>query len=296
MGESISHSAVESYTLCRRKFYYGYTLDLQRETESVSLTEGSLGHEVLGTFYKSILKAGDTVKEQQDHFWYALEDAREFFKAQDYSPNPKRRDLEDTLFEEYFSQEPFVRKGWRILAVEKKFKLYYNEDRDSLPFVIDLIALDPKGKTVIIDHKFMYNFISYQEADLMPQIPKYMAGVRALGFAVDYGVYNMLRTRKDAREVCDTMKLKPNDTRVQRTFMEQIGVADEIAQRKKLPVDVQEATSYRTANKMVCQMCSFRDLCSEELAGGNVELSLKYEYKKREHGSGKFDGPNVIHN
>lgn len=295
-GKSVSHSAVESYTLCRRKYYYGYVLGIERVQESASLTEGSLGHATLEVFYKTILKAGNKKANQKKAVPAALKAAEEFFDSADYKPNTRRRDLRDTLFEHYFPHEQFVAKGYQILAVEKKFKLYYDDEGSSLPFVIDLIVKDPRGKTVIVDHKFMYNFISHDEAELMPQIPKYIAGVRALGLPADYGMYNMLRTRKDAKEVCDTMKVRPSKTRIERSFVEQIGVASEIIARQGLSVEEQEATSYRTANKMVCQSCSFKFLCSEELSGGNVEMSLRTEYKKRERSGGAFDGKDVIHN
>ena len=78
------------------------------------------------------------------------------------------------------------------------------------------------------------------------------------------------------------MILKPNNTRIVTTFMEQLGVAAEIQALKELPLETQEKRAYRTANKMICQSCSFRDLCSTELMGGNVELMKKTEYKIRE--------------
>jgi hypothetical protein len=78
------------------------------------------------------------------------------------------------------------------------------------------------------------------------------------------------------------MLLKPNPARVKTTFLEQIHVADEVQALKSLPIEKQEERAFRVANKMVCQSCSFRDLCSTELIGGNVELMLRTEYKIRE--------------
>ena len=101
-----------------------------------------------------------------------------------------------------------------------------------------------------------------------------------------YGAYNMLRTRKLKTPAADSMQyfmiLKPNKDRVLNTFMEQLGVAAEIQALKELPIEDQSKRAYRTANKMVCQSCSFRDICSTELMGGNTELMLKTEYKLRE--------------
>ena len=96
----------------------------------------------------------------------------------------------------------------------------------------------------------------------------------------------MLRTRKLKEPAPDSMNyfmiLKPNAERVLNTFMEQIGVAAEIQALKELSLEEQASRAYRTANKMVCQSCSFKDICSTELIGGNVELMKKTEYKIRE--------------
>jgi hypothetical protein len=59
-------------------------------------------------------------------------------------------------------------------------------------------------------------------------------------------------------------------------------VAAEIQALKELSLEEQSKRAYRTANKMVCQSCSFRDICSTELIGGNTQLMLKTEYKIRE--------------
>jgi len=75
------------------------------------------------------------------------------------------------------------------------------------------------------------------------------------------------------------MLLKPNTERVLNTFMEQLGVAAEIQALKELELDDQNRRAYRTANKMVCQSCSFKDICSTELVGGNVELMKKLSTK-----------------
>ena len=149
-----------------------------------------------------------------------------------------------------------------------------------------MIVKGLEGRIVVIDHKFVYDFYTPEQTDLQPQIPKYIGALRALEYDVAYGAYNMLRTRKVKTPTADGnnyfMILKPNAERVLNTFMEQLGVAAEIQALKELSLDDQNKRAYRTANKMVCQSCSFRDICSTELVGGNVELMKKTEYKIRE--------------
>jgi hypothetical protein len=290
---SVSHSEVDSYLLCRRKHYYGYGLSLERINTSNSLATGTAGHRVLEAFYAHILSLGDTASEQKESFDVALDRARTVYQEiidEGYEDAPNRATLYDMLFNEewgYFANEFMVNNGWRILAVEAEFSLIYDTETDSrYPFVVDLLVQDPEGRYVVIDHKFVYDFYTPEQTDLQPQIPKYIGALRAMNHEIVYGAYNMVRTRKLKTPTPDSMTyfmiLKPNTDRVLNTFMEQLGVAAEIQALKELPLEDQNRRAYRTANKMVCQSCSFRDICSTELIGGNTELMMKTEYKIRE--------------
>ena len=77
------------------------------------------------------------------------------------------------------------------------------------------------------------------------------------------------------------MEFNPNPTRVERTFLEQIGVAEEIQARDAMPIEMVERTAWRTANKMVCQNCQFRAICVEELRGGNIKAALANDYEPK---------------
>jgi len=290
---SVSHSEVDSYLLCRRKHYYGYGLSLERITQSNSLATGIAGHKILEVFYKYILDHGITAEEQQQVKQEAFDAALKAYEdivEDGYEDADRRATLHDLLFNEdygYFANEFFVNRGWRVLGVESEFNLLYDDDTQaSYPFVVDLIVQDPDGNYAVIDHKFVYDFYTPEQTDLQPQIPKYIGALRALGHEVSYGAYNMLRTRKLKQPTPEStnylMLLKPNNDRIVNTFMEQLGVAAEIQALKELPLEEQDKRAYRTANKMVCQSCSFRDLCSTELMGGNVELMKKTEYKIRD--------------
>lgn len=278
---SVSHSEVDSYLLCRRKHYYGYTKSLQRVRESAALAMGSAGHKVLEEFYTAIVRG--------DNFDEALEEAKftadELRQQVDIPAN--RANIFDVLFDFYFPNEPFVKEGYEILAVEKEFNLKYDEENDlSYPFVVDLIVKAPDGKTVVVDHKFVYDFYNYEASIMQPQIPKYIGALRALNYKIDHGMYNMIRTRKlkepDFASMCQRLDVKPEPERVRQVFTEQIAVASEIQYIKNMPEELQAAQAFRVANKMVCQSCSFLDVCRTELSGGNVKLMIQTEYKIRE--------------
>lgn len=278
---SVSHSEVDSYLLCRRKHYYGYTKSLQRVRESSALAMGTAGHAILETFYKSVME-GATFHHALE---FASDHADELRQQVDIPAN--RANIFDTLFDIYFPNEPFVNEGYEILGVEKQFNLEYDEENKlQYPFVVDLIVRSPEGKVIIVDHKFVYDFYTYDASIMQPQIPKYIGALRALNYKIDHGMYNMIRTRKmkemDVTNMVQLLDVKPEPQRVVNVFTEQIAVANEIQKIKLLPEELQDAAAYRVANKMVCQSCSFLDICRTELVGGNGKLMIETEYKIRE--------------
>lgn len=286
---SVSHSEVDSFLLCRRKHYYGYVKSYQRVRESSSLAMGSAGHRVLEVFYKTILDAGTTLADQAKAVTKATLAAKQEmdYLAREVEIPSNRANIFQTLNDFYFPNEPFVANGWLVQGVEKQFNLEYDAENNlQYPFVVDLIVVSPEGQTVVVDHKFVYDFYTYEASIMQPQIPKYIGALRALNYKIDYGMYNMVRTRKmkesDFTSMCHLLAVKPEPIRVKQVFMEQIGVANEIARLSSLSDEERDAVSFRVANKMVCQSCSFLDLCRTELTGGNSKLMIETEYKIRE--------------
>jgi hypothetical protein len=76
--------------------------------------------------------------------------------------------------------------------------------------------------------------------------------------------------------------LRPNGTRVQTTFLEQIDAARQLVEVKAQPIEEQNRLALRVANKMVCQSCSFKDICISDLNGENSQLLIDNEYVIRE--------------
>lgn len=202
----ISHSRVESYLSCRRKDFYGYQYPtaegrgIRRVTVSNSLGLGTAVHRILAAFYSAILEAGDTKAAQAERFEEAVDVAyqeMEAIKAEGFEDAGGRITELDVLIRRYFDNEPFVKYGYVVLAVEAEFNLEYDTDADaSLPFVIDLILRDPTLRIVVVDHKTAYRLYSEETLKILPQIPKYIAGLRALGKPVAYGMYNVIRTER----------------------------------------------------------------------------------------------------
>lgn len=299
---SVSHSRVEAFLRCRRQEYYGYGRKLQRIETSTALALGSAIHSVLEALYSTVLAAGLNKRAQKkaypDGVKAALSQVDELYKD-GFVDSEKRAPLR-LIIENYLQREPFIDNAWReddsrqwlIMAVEKEFSLVWDdEDNAQYPFIIDLIAKDPDGYMIVIDNKGVYDFYRHEDAQLMPQIPKYIGALRALGYKVgNYGVYNMLRTRPapktTKRALSDWAFLLSFDvsaTRVQRSFMEQVVASRMVHDLDRLDPETRDLQALRINNTDICnRMCDFKDLCVEELRGGNTAILMRTEFKVKE--------------
>lgn len=79
----------------------------------------------------------------------------------------------------------------------------------------------------------------------------------------------------------DTLPVVMSTVRIERTLREQFTVAERILARQSLSPEERDLLAVRTANNMVCKSCSFRDLCSAELAGDDTRIIME-DYEVRD--------------
>lgn len=283
---SVSHSEVEAYLTCRRKHYYSYVLRLEKNVGSAGQARGSVGHAVLEAFYKHFVGHGIEVWDE------ALADAYQTFRDKtrwNIVDDAQHLKLKEILFDWYFPFEPYVSKGYRILQVEETYRLLYDEELDiSNTFVVDMVVEDPRGKVAIVDHKFLNDFYTRFAAELQPQLPKYIAAMRGLNHKVNYGEYNMLRTRplkKSGNTLSDRLQqitIEASTNRILRSWDEQMDVAEEITLLRTEPVEEIERRAWRVGSDHVCKFCDFRSLCIADLNGDATGLLKHTEYKVKE--------------
>ena len=291
---SVSHSRVEAYLQCQRKEYYSYGMKLQLKKTSLALGLGSAVHECREVLYRHVLSAGPNLKRQRDIYPAAVEKMLEHIEKlykEGWEDSPKRAPLRDILTN-YLAHEPFIDNAWAddsrqwlVLAVEAEFNFEYDpENQGRYPFVVDLILKDPRGRMVVVDHKGAYDFYSEVEVDLKPQIPKYIGALRALGYKIHSGMYNLLRTRpapvKTKRKPEDwtkTMPVEASPTRIERTIEDQLVIAGTLLDLDRVTPEEREQLAVRSAagTDICTRMCDFRELCIAQLRGDNTAILMK---------------------
>ena len=299
---AVSHSRVEAYQSCKRKEFYSYSRKLQKKETSLALHLGTTLHECLQVLYSHVLSAGPNLDRQRKIYPEAVllmwEHVDKLYR-EGWEDSEKRATLREIL-EGYLQREPFIDRGWDtdtrqwlILAVEKEFNFEYDpETKSQYPFVVDLIAKAPNGRLIVVDHKGLFGFYNEEDAELKPQIPKYIGALRALGYKIHSGMYNMLRTRpapktkkRTAKEWTDTLPVEATVQRITRTMEEQITNAYELMVLDEMEPEERDRLAVRTAaGTDTCKkFCDFRDLCTAELSGRSTAIMLKsrFEPKKK---------------
>jgi hypothetical protein len=258
---------------------------LEPKQYSDGLYRGIAGHSGQEFFWKAI-QEGSTI---EDAATVGLRAVSEYA----LKPNPKYDILEDLttrILPRYFFEvaSELINSGWRVKAVEKTYRL---EIEDLVyPFKPDLILSSPTNENFVWDHKFLYNFYTARQVDLMPQIPKYVGALRSLGFPVAGGKYNILRWRpvRDLSINANFRTLDGNtsDAKIAHTFMQQVKHMRKIQHYKTIPNEEWRAEVHlnRVLTTMICDKCPFHELCAQEIEGQNTRVLVAANFSPNTYG------------
>lgn len=280
----MSHSEIDTFLMCSRRHYYAHGEKLAPKRPSEALTTGINGHEVLEVFFKTLQATHD----YDGSVGLARRLIEDQLRAGASMTSVAKISERLELFWEIYRERI---ESWEILHVEETFYVPV-DDHMQFPFKPDLVIRE-NGMIVVVDYKFIGDFYKADDMALMPQFPKYIGGLRALGIQARHGLYIMFRTRANLKSTNpdDLIRLevvKPTNARVQRTFYEQIQVTKGIVELKGLTLEEWERNVHRTSNKMVCSYCSFKDLCITELNGQSGQLMRETDFVPNTYG---YEGP-----
>lgn len=279
MPRIISNSEVTAYNECARRHWYQYNHSLQPRSYGIALTRGIIGHQVLEEYYRALLngcspdEASDTAQAKFALYiqQFIVANPTEFDKIEMLSDLMR-------LMKRYFT---FYRDNdnFTVLAVEETYiapmttGISYGMKLDVL---IQMLSGLYRGETVIMDHKFLYNFKSDDELSIDGQLPKYIKTVaESSGLHVTRGVFNQVRYRElkspDPEAIFRRTWVKPKREAKDQIWQEQLEASVEIVQNPRPP--------RRTLSPLVCKNCYFLQICRAELNGEPTETMKKIDYK-----------------
>jgi hypothetical protein len=194
VSTGISHSRAEAYLSCRRKDWYGYQFPteegkgIRRIGASSSLNMGTAIHSIAEVYYNSIMDGED---RETARAVAEVEYADIMAEFEDRGGNYAT--LEEV--KNRFLDNETLSDDHDILGVEMEFNLQ-TEDGE-FPFKVDILVRErDTGLIYVVDNKTGYYLYTEEQTEIMPQIPKYVGALRALGYKVAGGKYQIIRTQK----------------------------------------------------------------------------------------------------
>lgn len=280
MEIKISHSDVDSFNLCTRREYYGGRLGLRRKALSDSLTRGIMLHDIMESFFKGGMQESIGFQVLDE-----LLTGPDGYNHLEIIAEVKR------LYEFFLESE--VYKGWEPIAVEKKYALDLStpEDIDNgiqliYPFTVDMVMKNQFDEVVLVDHKTTYRWYTDKQIDLNMQLPRYAVALTQLNYGITKCAYLQFRHRyradADHTDVIRYEEFEPSMTRLNRGFEELQTTMRKIAYLRQQPLEVHDKHAVRTANNLVCNSCSYSELCIADLNGWDTGLLIKTGYEEAE--------------
>ncbi|MDA3833526.1 MAG: PD-(D/E)XK nuclease family protein [Spirochaetales bacterium] len=317
--KTTSYSELRTWTTCRKQWYWKYVLRITPKRVIKAPYFGTLGHMGLEMLYTNFTMneidyslTGHVKANYIDSQKLFDEDIESFMKVKDDVMQVLRN------YDEYYGVTG-GREEFRVVETEYRFEIPLPRNPVRLMGYIDMIVEDTDNKLWIMEHKFPKAFKDPEWTDMDGQIGAYQYAVRRSGFPVVGTIYNQsvqkfpkipklnnngAMSRANIYTTWETykdelvaqgldpaeyegMKDKLNnkdffrrhqiyrgETEIERFADDMNGKIFDMAHSCK--------HIYRTDNSMICNaMCSFKNLCSEELRGGDVEWIIDHDFEPK---------------
>jgi hypothetical protein len=252
---------------------FAWKLGLSPTEYSAPLNTGIIGHRVQSAYYKAKMDGYN----KEECIQAGMLELSKYMGGQ-YSDVISLITNRFLAYVMYYVHDPV-----EILAVEEPFTVQLTSDIAygfQPDVVVQYIGGPFVGSIAVWDHKWTYNFWTDNEVHFTSQLPKYMWGLRQLGYDVRHGFINQVRTReiKDpaSYQLFRRARTEPTEQRIENIMKVQLEMAEEIT---RLP---DNSTWFSKAphsiSRMNCKECFFRDPCNLMLEGRDPEQMLRVNY------------------
>lgn len=269
--KTISDSEVTAFQKCERVHMFSYGYNLRPTKASKPLRIGAIGHMMLEEFYLAKQKG------------FSLEKCISNAMCATIGIDDEQLPLVISRFL-MFAKSHYEHDDFTIVAVEKPFECELIEGTVNFLFVPDLVVQLPNGRYRVYEFKWGYNFWTNQEVYHLAQLPKYIWGLRKLGYDVQDGIISQLRYRPiknpSPSQLFRESIYGPKEVRLENIIEIQRQVAYKIMALP--PKEIWKETALPSLNKVTCKDCFFEIPCDQMLDGINPIKTLQINYEQRE--------------
>lgn len=276
-----SSSEVDTFLDCQRKHYYGFGMGIQRSSMEGALGFGVLGHKVWEAYYRS-LQSGSS---KDDAYYDAVSAISSEYQTGKYEASAMG--IVAQRFPEYIDWYGDDDKLFRVLGVESTFKVAIDSENE-LAFTVDLLIEylrgSFRGEVAPLDFKWTYNFWNNTEKDMHPQFPKYVWGLRKLGYPVQRAILDEIRYRDNAVDPFKRSPIPIPVIRADNVMEEHLKAQRQISSLTQLPLREYDEIATMRLNRKGCGNCEFNQICTMKLSGKDISKTLTAFYKERSYG------------
>lgn len=288
----ISYSKAQAFKSCEYKFWLAHVRKyaddsvkpgLMPNEKGEALRRGTHGHLMMEWFHNEVK---DTLEFPYDADQCSKIMASVIARGMIENAEDTGKVMRQMM---HYGANVFPHKNWRILEVEKEYRLQVGVDPITglmkvVPGTIDLVV-DISGTIVIIDHKFSADAYSDDRCEIEPQLPVYIGEMRALGIPARYGIYNFMRTRKmnNVEEQVVQKPVKPNDIRIQQSFSDHLVTIHKIILfQEGLRTGTIKVPTRSVGNN--CDYCDFKRICKTALKGEDTTAMIEHGFTANDYG------------
>lgn len=258
----VSYSQLSTWDRCRYAWHLSYQEGWHRKQQSTALSIGTIGHDLLATWYKSFDR--QVVQDRKV----------EILDTSDLNDVSAIRRV-FALVDRYLEEDEITEA--EIIGVEQHFDFMLTTPQGrsyELQGYIDLLRKD-----WLDDHKFVGKFYTERELELDPQMSLYLLGVRQFGYNPVGFKHNMLYTYdyKNGLESVATNKLFKRIAGY-RTDTELKAIEHEVG----LIVDdiMDNRARIRRSLRRECTYCQFHEVCQYGMKGIDLAQYMPANFTK----------------
>lgn len=322
----VSWSELKTFQRCPKQWDYKYGQDLVRKRKQRPLFLGSWVHKAIETHYTQ----GDWKIGHQEYvtLWNQLfEEERIELRTKRGKLGPPIPELVERIMRSYVFY--YRGDGWKVHAVEQKFKVYVKQLDTWFKGIIDLIVEDEEGLLWVVDHKTASTIpeaTAFHAMDpqlmLYPWAAKQMWDLDVAGIIYNYvksrpptlpqltaktGQISRRRISTDYPTLLHFLKENGFDPRDFRDLLIPLRQASPFLRRYRLPREPgvtreilldslatakrigEGGRRVRVITRDCSRMCSYHDLCRAELNGFDTASMRKSDFDIRVHDTEEVD-------